>query len=67
MAASQIRVVDTEVMSRSWILGVFKVKAAGLAVCLDIGSKWGAFQRGLQTSLLNNLQDRVATDQDEWT
>lgn len=41
MAASQIRVVDTEVMSRSWILDVFKVKAAGLAVCLDTGSKWG--------------------------
>lgn len=50
MAASQIRVVDIEVMSRSWILGVFKVKAAGLAaglaICLDIGSKWGASKEG---------------------
>lgn len=65
MAASQIRVVDTEVMSRGWLLGVFKVNAAGLAVCLDTGSSKGGFQGGLQTSLLSNVQDRVATDQDE--
>lgn len=39
MTASQIGVVVTEVKSRGWILGVFKVKAAGSAVCLDIGSR----------------------------
>lgn len=65
MAASQIRVVDIEVMSRGRILGVFKVKPAGLAVWIQEVSGGRGFQGGLQTFLLNNLQDRVATDQDE--
>lgn len=47
-------------------LGVLKVEAAGVAVWIqEVSGEEGGFQGGLQTSLLNNVQDRVATDQDE--
>lgn len=66
MAASQIRVVDAEGDEQRLVLGVFKVEAAGVAVWIqEVSGEEGGFQGGLQTSLLNNLQDRVATDQDE--
>lgn len=46
MAYSQIRVVDIEVMSRGSILGVFKVKPAGLAVWIqEVSWGWGIPRR----------------------
>lgn len=55
--------VNHQVVSRSWILGVSKIKAAGLAICLVVGSgRKRGFQEDHRLLVLNSLQDQVTTD-----